>query len=461
MVSGALGTMQVGYPKVLYFQPFEMEAYSLTYFGLGAWFTAFGVDIWVGRVYIFALGLASLALVYAAARIAYSRFAAWVAVILGAYALSATNVLRADIGAIFWLAVALLGFVLAVWRGRPWLHLVVGYALGLALDGHPNAYRFGLAFALAYALDYGLLLRERRRFFVYWPLVYLAVGGALGFLTYFLIFATVTHRFLDYAGDPFFGADLAALPGVLLEQLTSALRLTPLLLGAAVAGIVAALWRRRTLWRPRRKRRALDRLLLVALGVSALALASLYGYYRDYYLVQSIPLLALAAANFMRAVETRLPARAPGALALVVALTCAGLLVAQVRAAGSQSYDEALDIADRLRAIVPDDAVFVGPDPLYHRMHDYGGFTEMNTGVLYAEQAGIEEAQAWEEIAPVAVALVRGYPIPPPPALLDYIARHDFTRVRCWSTRQLGGVELYMRAVPDGVTPSGACDDLP
>jgi hypothetical protein len=57
----------------------------------------------------------------------------------------------------------------------------------------------------------------------------------------------------------------------------------------------------------------------------------------------------------------------------------------------------------------------------------------------------MDERAAWEQIAPTAVAIVAGFPAPPPPALLDYIDDHQLKRVYCWSTDQLGQVDLYMK----------------
>jgi hypothetical protein len=56
------------------------------------------------------------------------------------------------------------------------MHLVVGLLVGFSLDGHPNAYRFSLAFGTAYVFEYILVLSQGRRFVIYWPLVYLTIA---------------------------------------------------------------------------------------------------------------------------------------------------------------------------------------------------------------------------------------------------------------------------------------------
>ncbi len=450
MLSGALGFVHKGYPQVSLFEPARLEGYSLAYMGLGGWLSVFGVSVGSGRTFIFVLGLVSLAFSYAAVRNAYSSFTAWLAVILGAFALLINNYLRADIGVAVALAIAFCCFALAQKKGWDWPHLLVGFAVGFGLDGHPNAYRFGLAFGIAYLLDYGLLVRERRRFFVYRPFFYLVAGGLMGFGAYFALYATITERFLIYARAPFWSFDLLAAPAVLLEQFNSALRLAPALFGAAALGVVVAL----------RRRNALDRLLLVVVVVSPLTLAVLYSYYRDYYLVHLLPTLVLLAAGLFWELEKAIPRHAQGAFVLAATLLCLGLLTQALGAAGSQSYAQALAVADRLREIVPRESVLVGIDPFYSRLYDYPTFIDVNTGVVFGQQVGIDERAAWEQIAPTAVAVVHGYPIPPPPALLDYIDARALTLVRCWSTDRLGRVELYMEEIPDGVVVSSTCEVL-
>src|SRR5260221_272873 len=76
-------------------------------------------------------------------------------------------------------------------------------------------------------------------------------------------------------------------------------------------------------------------------------------------------------------------------------------------------------VARQIRQIVPMQDKFVGVDPFYLEMADYPGFVEMNAGAMLAKLEKIDEAAAWEKIAPSAVAIVGSYPIPAPAALLD------------------------------------------
>jgi hypothetical protein len=241
-------------------------------------------------------------------------------------------------------------------------------------------------------------------------------------------------------------------PGLLVEQFHSALQRVPLLFGAAILGIMAAM----------RRRTPLDRLLVIVLLSSALIFAGSYPYYRDYYLVHSlVPLMLLAGGAFYE-LEKALAAEQRRTILtgtmIFVSAACLGVLVQRIQADGTQRYNEALEVARRMRDTVPVQEVFVGVDPFYFEMYDYPSFVELNTAGWVAIQAGIDEREAWEQIGPTSVAIVNAYPMPPPEALLDYIAAHDLRPVRCWSTDKLGEVVLYMQTIPDGVTASDDCE---
>jgi hypothetical protein len=230
------------------------------------------------------------------------------------------------------------------------------------------------------------------------------------------------------------------------------LQRVPLLFGAAVLGIIMA-WKRRT---------PLDRVAVIVLLSSALIFAGSYPYYRDYYLVQSLIPVTLLAGGAFYELEKILPAKQRRAILtgtmMFMSVACLGILVQRIDADDTQRYNEALEVARRIRDHVPLAEVFVGIDPFYFEMYDYPSFVEINAAGWVAKQEGIDEHEAWEQIRPTAVAIVHGYAIAPPGPLLDYIATHSLHPVRCWSTDKLGEVVLYMQTIPDGYAASDDCE---
>lgn len=441
MVTVAMGYNRTGLMTPLYWQPANVQSASLGYVGLSTWFDLFGVGLTTGRLFVFTLALITLTISFFALKNAYSAVVAWGAVILGGGAFLFHNYLRTDVGVAVMLALSFYCFILAQRGNRQWLHLLVGLTVAWSMDGHPNAYRFSLGFGLAYIIEYALQLKARRAFFIYWPILFLMIGGAVGMGSYYAFYASQSAYFSELAQSAGFAFAWDKVGEIMLEQFNTALRTTPLLLGGAVLGVIVAL----------RQRSALDRLLLSVVFVSLFSISLLYGYSRAYYNIHNlVPMIFLAAGAFAYLEKhTTHSIVAAGNIALVGA-TCA-LIISGLNA--NQGYTRILTVADRIREVVPQEMAFVGVDPLYIRMYDYPHFIEMtgpSWAALYSDQI---EPEIWNQLSPEAVAVVRDYPIPPFTTMLDYIEQNDLQRTHCWIDASIGQVDLYMttgEALPDG-----------
>ena len=206
----------------------------------------------------------------------------------GVFVLAPINYLRADVEVMLWLSIALWAFARAEKTGVQRWHLAIGFAVGFSLDGHPNAYRLAITFAVVYMVDYAIELVNRRRFSFPLRLVYLLIGIRGGVGVYVALYAILApDTFLRRVG----AAELTFNPAWLLDgwavQFASALQNGALLIGAAVVGGVVSL----------RHHQAVDRLLLLILFVSTGVLATTYGYYRDYYFIRHAACLALVGCR--------------------------------------------------------------------------------------------------------------------------------------------------------------------
>ncbi len=246
---------------------------------------------------------------------------------------------------------------------------------------------------------------------------------------------------------------------VLTDQISLTIQEAPLLVSAAALGSVVALFRRTFINRT-----------LVFVVLSSIVIFSIsFTYFRNFYVLHSLPLYVLLAGGAFAEVEKRLAENASnknlhfifaGLTALVIGASL-GLLVNSLAGAESQSYEQALVVAKQIRLVVPKEETFVGVDPFYLEMTDYPSFIDLNAGQLLAKQNNIDELQAWEKIQPTSVAIVNGYPEKPTQGLLDYVTKHNFQRIRCWTTKKLGQVELFMESVPSGITPMPDCVPFP
>jgi hypothetical protein len=429
--------------------------YSLVYVVLGAIYQIFGVHLAYGRMLIFVVGLLSLFFVSRACFLYYSTKTTRIVVVAAAFVLLGVNYLRADVEVALWLSLAFWAYALAAHTGRKWWHYVVGLAVGFSLDGHPNSYRFALAFAVAYGIDYLLECRSRRSFVFSHPVFYVLGGLLSGGILYILLYSTLASgSFFSRVQSFQLTLNFSQLITQLGEQLNSAIRNAALFFGLVAVGVVISL----------RRRYALDRLLVLVLVISALVLALIYGYYRDYYFVHLLPVYVLFGAVALDYFERHLPPSLVNplmnALLILVLLPSIGWLSAKMMSNRSQDYSQAIQVAEQIRGFVPTQDVFIGADPLYLRMVDYPHFVEFNTGLAMALYDKIDEKTAWKRINPGSVAILRNYPIPPPQSLIDYVNNEHFTLVHCWNADRIGRVDLYMKTVSSSVVPNPTCDEL-
>lgn len=433
--------------------------FSIFYMGLGGWYSLFGISLLAGRTYSILVGILSLSLLYALLRRAYSTFAALGAVLLASAAFISMNYLRADVSVSVYIAIALFAFFQAGQKAQNRYHFIVGLASGFALDGHPNAYRFIIAFALFYGLEYGLPALRQRKFGQMPPLLLLLAGQITGIAAYLGLYTLI-------APDSFWAAFNApgesfvfSIPHALTlfaDQLIATLLNVPVLFAGAVFGAILCF----------RSGSRFERLLGFVFVATPLIFALTYGYFRTYYLTESISLWAALCGVAVYRFQPYLKDRdavaernaATGLMALFAAIVL-GQIVRGIANVKSQDYSEVLRVARHVRTIVPRDQVLVGVDPMFFRLYDYPDFIDFGLGPMLAAKQNIDESEAWASINPDAVVIVPEYPIEQR-GLLVYVVEQDFVRVRCWQTENLGDVALYMQELPAGMTVEDECVGL-
>ncbi len=434
MASLAWNVAHTGQIKPLIYEYVDTESYALMYIGLGGWLRLFGFGFWVARTFIYAVGLATLAVCWIVARRVYGVFAASSAVLLGVFALAPLNFLRQDVSVALYLALALWAYVVATDRDEARRHVLVGFLVAFAIDGHPNAYRFSFAFGAAYLLEWALLWRARGQFVFYRPIAYLILGGVMGVGAYIGLYTALGDDLLTLAGSPFL-APTKPPPLVLLDQIIEPLYYTPIVFGAAGFGLVVGLQRGDRL----------VRLLAVVLLVNMLIIATLYGYYRFYYVMQSLSLFVLLAAALLADRDLMGGSawlRLGVALALVMANT-GYLLNRYQNEEFRENFNPALVIGHELREIVPARSTVVAIDPMYFGLVDHVEFVEYATAGWAAGKFDISELDVWQQAAPEYVVMVYGNPAPPPDSLQVYMRSRDMVPITCWDSDRIGRVDLF------------------
>lgn len=459
VASAGWGYATTGEPVVLIHYPLITETFSVMFRLLGVWFEAFGVSLTSARVFTLILTTLALVITLRPLQTVYGKPAAWGSIVLGAFSFASINYLYSDAEIPLFMAAAFALYVTAQRSNRPWLHFFVGLAVSLSVDGHPVAYRFGLMFAAAYAVEWFLVLRRHRRWVIDKRFLYLALGGLVGLGAYVAFYSVTTSRFDEFSSNsPFFVHSLSETLRIVRDQLDNVLQDAPLLFGFVLAGAVAAV----------KRNQPLDRLLFLSIFGSAFVLAALYERNRQYYLVHSIiPMVWLAAGGLaMLGNRLRIDKKSQmiGGVVFLIAVASVGMMYDKVAYREAQSYRPALRVAREIRELVPQDQVFVGVDPFFFEMSDYSGFMDVTVAYMWAKKQPepITELEAWSELAPDAVAVVHDYPLPQHvETLVAYInTQTDMQRVQCWQVGRLGQIDLYLRNAELGVAVPSDCRRL-
>ncbi len=459
--NAAWESAHTGKTTVSMYQPSKLETLSSMYRALGVWFEPFGVSLQAARAFTYTMALVALAITFAAALTIAHETAVWAAGIVTLFSFVPINYLYQNIEVTVLLAVGYALFIAAERSGKTWLHLLVGLAVGFSVDGHPIAYGFGVAFGVAYMLEWALVIIRERRRVLYWPLLYLAIGGVVGSALFIGLYQVVgSSLYSDYASEsPFFLQSPSSAFRLLRDQIDSALIYIPLLVGLGLFGAVTV----------SRQDNRLVRLLLISLVVPLVVLAVLYDHNRQYYLLHLlVPLMLLAALGLHKLRASYPPERQAtimlGIVVMVTAASVGGLLDVYAHRS-AQDYGPALRVAQAVRALIPRDAKLVGIDPFYFELSDYDHFMDItapvhNNGFTPEELAS---GQAWETVTPDAVVVVYSYPlVSEVNALVAYVkSQPDLQRVRCWTVERLGQVDLFVRAGMFDITANDACQPLP
>jgi hypothetical protein len=341
------------------------------------------------------------------------------------------------------------------------MHYLTGLCVALGVEGHPLAYRFGLAFALIYIARWFYEMIQRRRVFIDGRVFALALGGVTGIMIFLSIHILPNveqglHFLLNNGpgarGDP----GQAALFSI-QRQFYVWVTTSPVELVLVVAGIALAAYRLEHG----------DRLLLAILVVNEAVLLGTYGYYREFYQVHLLPVFALLAgralANLTEVRQSRIPAGLLAGLALAAMIFVAsfGNLYGEANAAVSDPYrDEFTAIARRLKADLPADAIVVGNENYFIEMHslNYYGIQTITTDKWFL--VNYQGYDLWNVTKPDIFILSGEMDTPrytDMSSIMRYIGDHDFVLARCYTQTGLINAQVYVRQLPPGWTIDPEC----
>ncbi len=434
--------------------PLPQPIYDSPHYILGLILRFIGDTFWQARFARLLMACLALPFIYLSGRRMYGSRAGLLAVVIAIFVLAPTAYVRPDVFVGVMLSVAIYVYLRAQETRRPFVHYLTGLCVALAGEGHPLAYRFGIAFSLLYVIRWANDMRKARRLFVDGRVFALGLGGLTGMLIYLSI-----HIIPGFEQGIHFARNYSPLSRTPSEQLLAALDIvvgqfevwvstSPFELLLVVLGVVIAA----------KRFEHGDRLLLALLVVSELLMIATYGYYRYFYQVHFLPVFALLAGRALAHLTGDRSARAGRlsslALAAVVLVVSLGSLAQNAASASSDpERAEFTAIARQFKADLPRDAIVVGNENYFMEMRSlnyYGIQTVTTDGWFLVNYQGYK---LWAITEPDIFILSTRIDIPKYTDLVSiysYMDDHDFQLARCYTETGLIQARVYVRQLPPG-----------
>jgi hypothetical protein len=436
-----------------------------------------GDDFWHARFARFALTCITLPFIYESGKILYGKRAGLLACLAALLLMAPTNFVRPDYGVGIMLTLGLYVFLLAERRTSPlitigggWmptysplLHFLTGLLIGLGGEGHPLAYRFGIAFGLIYLLRWGRAIIAQRRLFIDGRTIALGMGGVTALMLYLAIhiipgWEQGTHFALSYSPigrSP--TNQLEAAIDILRRQVEVWQEYSPAEFILFVPALAVAVFR---------KHRG-DKLILFILLVSEVLMLLTYGYYRAFYQVHFLPLFALLLGKFLADWLDFRPDPRPASASrlqwvatMAVLAGCAATLYVRAAAMRDPMRDEFENIGAQLAATIPPGTRVVGNENYFltYPSMDYYGVSTVATPAWFL--VNLQGYALWRATAPDMFILSPEIDTPkyvPRDSIDLYMNLFDFKRIRCYTATGKIHAFVYARELPAGWDPSLDC----
>lgn len=441
--------------------PIPQPIYDSPHYILGLLLRYIGDGFWQARMARLLLSCLALPFIYLSGKRMYGPRTGLFAVVFAIFLLAPTAYVRPDVFVGVMLSVAIYVYLRAQTTRRPWMHYLTGLCVALGIEGHPLAYRFGLAFTLIYMARWLYGMIQARRVFIDGRVFALALGGFTAILIYLAIHILPNvEQGLHFAHNNGLGAQTdqgqAALFSI-QRQFYVWVTTSPVELVFVVAGVALAAY----------QFEHGDRLLLALLVVNELVLLGTYGYYREFYQVHLLPVFALLAgralANLTEVRQSRIPAGRLAGLALagMVFIALIGNLTGEANAAVSDPYrDEFTAIARRLKADLPANAIVVGNENYFIEMRslNYYGIQTVTTNKWFL--VNYQGYDLWNVTKPDIFILSGDMDTPrymDMGSITRYMDDHGFVLARCYTETGLINAQVYVQKLPPGWTIDPEC----
>ncbi len=452
--------------------PMPQSVYDLSHAAVGLLMRVIGDTFWQGRFARMLLSFIALPFIYNCGKLLYGRRAGLFAVVISFVYLAETAYARPDVMVGVILSIGLYAYLKAEqidhpiirlpgskgdqFKFSPLLHFIAGFAIAISVEGHLLAYQFGVGMAMIYLAHWGQRLWQRKRLFIDGRIVALAVGAGLALVIYAAVHILpdpnqAIHFLVSYApSDRTSSEQAAAALFIIQRQIEVWLETSPIETWIMLVALILAV---------RRFQRG-DRLILTLLIVSEALTVATYGYYRAFYQVHFLPLVALLIGKALadgfdlaagvRPTYARTSQLALASMALIVTLS---VFTDTANTTTDPMRAEFEAIGQQLAATIPDSEVVVANEDYFltmPRMNFYS-ISIIATPTWFIPT--VQGLALWDQLQPDVFVISPQIDNPkyvPLDTIYEYMDTHGFQNVRCYTASGLITAQVWVRALPPG-----------
>ncbi len=452
--------------------PLPQPLYDLSHILVGLLMRLVGDGLWQARLLRLMLVSVSLPFIYNSGKLLYGRRAGLFAVAAAIAYIAATAYARPDftvgvllsIGLYIYLKarqidhplIRLAGLRADGTRFSPVLHFLAGLIIAAGVEGHLLAYRFGAGFGLIYLASWAQAIWQRKRIFIDGRLVALGLGAFLALLIYTSVHVLpgpeqALHFLQSYsptARDT--TQQTSAAVQIVSRQIEVWLETSPIEVWLTVAALVLAMVR---------FQRG-DRLILTLLVVSEILMIVTYGYYRAFYQVHYLPLVALLmgktlADGFDMAAD---PRPAAGRLSQLV---MAGMVLVVIFSVLTDDANTTTDpmrtefeaVGTQLSDTLPANAVVLANEDYFLTGPKQNFYTIQSIATPTWFIPTVQGMALLEQIKPDVIIISPEIDIPrytPMEDIYTYMDENNFQEVRCYTATGQINAQVWMATLPPG-----------
>jgi len=468
--------------------PLPQPWYDTSHRLIGLLMRVIGDGFWQARFSRLLLACLSLPFIYNSGKILYGKRTAMLAVVAGVFYLIATNYARPDFFVGLLVSIGLYVYLKAAQADQPLLsrlrqagsglsfrlrstlrsafllHVLTGLFFGLAVEGHLLAYRFGLGIGLIYGLTWIGRMWRQKRIFIDGQLIALGVGVGIALAIYVSLHIlpnppqalSFLHGYSPTTLRTATQWDTAI--SIVRRQIEVWLQTSPIEFWVFLPALILAIIR---FGRG-------DRIILTLLIVSEVLLVASYGYYRSFYQVHYLPLVALLIGKALADGFDRKPGVRPERARLsqlvftaLILCTTVVVLIDDANTTTDPMRTEFESIGTQLAATLPPGLTVMANEDYFVQLVEHTNFYTVST--VSSPGWFIPTVQGYalfQQVQPDVIVLSTPIDNPkyvPYDVIYSYMQDNNFVQARCYTATGLIDAQVWVRQAIPGWTINEAC----